>query len=491
MTARAVHWHEGMFLRPHHLQAGNRHLIQMAERSEKWDCHHNWGIRSIDLDPEALASYRLVIRSLKARMKDGTLVSIPEDGTLPPLDLKEAFSKATLLTVFLAVPLYHAGRRNISEASGDDARFRLDQQELVDENTGDNSQILEVRMLNLKLLTSDQSDQDHAGYEVLPIARITKSERADALPVLDASYIPPILSCDAWKPLQADIVESIFSRVHAKIESHTEQVVSNGVTFDSPGQGDRALLEELRILNLAYGSMLVPTFAAGVHPITMYGELCRLIGALCIVGTERRPPRHDETMETRREKGEEGLPRYDHDDLGRCFWTAKKYIDEYLNRIGLPEYESRAFIGAGLRMQVPLEPKWLEPAYQMFIGVRSELKNEDCVRILTNNSILDMKVGSSDRVEDIFTRGMAGLRFAHSAIPPRALPNRPGLVYFQIDRIMQKEEWDSVRKSLTLAVRLNEHRIAGNIQGQRTLQVKTTGRTVDMDFTLYVTPQGK
>lgn len=127
----------------------------------------------------------------------------------------------------------------------------------------------------------------------------------------------------------------------------------------------------------------------------------------------------------------------------------------------------------------------------MFIGVRSELKAEDCVRILTTNSILDMKVGSSDRVEDIYRNGQAGLRFAHNSIPPRALPNRPGLVYFQIDRNSQKDEWESVRKSLTLAVRLNENRIAGNIQGQQVLQVRSTGRTFDMEFTLFVAPQGK
>jgi hypothetical protein len=36
---------------------------------------------------------------------------------------------------------------------------------------------------------------------------------------------------------------------------------------------------------------------------------------------------------------------------------------------------------------------------------------------------------------------------------------------------------------------LNEHLIAGNIQGQRVLSIKTAGQTTTMQFTLYVVPQ--
>jgi hypothetical protein len=48
-----------------------------------------------------------------------------------------------------------------------------------------------------------------------------------------------------------------------------------------------------------------------------------------------------------------------------------------------------------------------------------------------------------------------------------------------------------VQKSLTLALRLNENLIAGNIQGQRVLTIKNRGQTIPMQFTLYLVPQGK
>ena len=150
-----------------------------------------------------------------------------------------------------------------------------------------------------------------------------------------------------------------------------------------------------------------------------------------------------------------------------------------------PEYKERPFVGAGLRMQVSLEPAWLEPVWQMFVGVQSPLTTEENIRLLTKAGQLDMKIGSSEKVDRIFQMGAMGLKFTHMPTPPRALPNVTGLVYFQVSR--DSEEWENVRKSLTLAIRLNELKIAGNIQGQRILTIqRADGQSTTMEFTLYV-----
>src|SRR5207237_9553996 len=152
---------------------------------------------------------------------------------------------------------------------------------------------------------------------------------------------------------------------------------------------------------------------AGVHPFWAYMELCRLGGKLGIFDeATRRPP---------------DLPRYDHDDLGGCFYKVKQYIDALLDQGNELSYEERFFVGAGLRMQVALEAKWLEPGWQMFVGVKSPLKAEECIRLLTRG-VLQMKLASSDRVDEVFAMGMDGLRFAHVPRPTRALPHE--LVYF-------------------------------------------------------------
>jgi type VI secretion system protein ImpJ len=472
MTARLIHWHEGMFMLPHHMQAAQRYWFHQGTLGEKWDLHYNWGLRAIDLDLDALANYRCVVRQLKARLRDGTLVGIPEDGTLPALDLKPAFERENAVTVYIGVPVLQLGRANIGQpGKADGARYLLDAQELEDENTGLNPRPIQVRLLNLKLLLSTE---DQAGYEVLPIARVQKSARAEATPELDESYIPPLLACDAWKPLSAGILQTIYDRIGKKLELLAQQVVSRGITFDSQAQGDPLIFNQLRVVNEAYCLLGIQCFAQGVHPLPSYLELCRLVGQLSIFGAERRPPE---------------LPKYDHDDLGTCFYRVKQYIDMLLSILVEPKYKERPFVGAGLRMQVSLEPSWLESIWQMYVGVQSPLSTEDVIRLLTRSGQLDMKIGSSERVDDIFRLGEAGLRFAHSPRPPRALPQVSGLVYFQVNRDSQQQEWQKVQRSLTMAIRLNENLIVGNIQGQRVLTIKHGGQTSTMQFTLFVVEQ--
>jgi type VI secretion system protein ImpJ len=62
------------------------------------------------------------------------------------------------------------------------------------------------------------------------------------------------------------------------------------------------------------------------------------------------------------------------------------------------------------------------------------------------------------------------------------------LTYFQVSRASPHNEWQHVQRTLTLALRLNEHLIAGNIQGQRILKIQTGGQSTTMQFTLYVVP---
>ncbi len=471
MTARAVHWHEGMFLRPHHLQAAQRHAEHMARRGEKWDVHYDWGLRAVDLDLDALANHRFAVHALRARLRDGTLVDVPEDAVLPALDLKPALEQTRAVTVFLAVPVVNLGKANAAAGTpADGARYLLDTQELEDENSGVNPQPIQVRLLNVRLLLSTQ---DHTGYEVLPVAQIEKSPRADAAPQLGNAYIPPVLACDAWRPLGVGILQTLYDRIGKKIEVLAGQVVARGLSFDSRAQGEPLLVEQLRELNEAYTLLGVLAFAQGVHPLGAYAELCRLVGRLSIFGPARRPPE---------------LPRYDHDDLGGCFYRVKQYLDELLDLLVEPAYKERAFVGAGLRMQVALEPVWVEPSWQMFIGVQTPLEAEECVRLLSRGQ-LDMKVGSSDRVDTVFRMGQAGLRFDHCPVVPRVLPEMTGQTYFQVSRDAQQMEWQNVQRSLTLALRLNENRVVGNIQGERSLTIRTGSQTVPMQFTLYVVPQ--
>lgn len=471
MSRHAVHWHEGMFLRPHHFQAAARHNAEVARLQVQWDNHYAWGLRSIDIDEDALRNSRFVVLRLRARLRDGTVVSIPEDGPLAPLDLKAALTDRTDATIALAMPDVQMGRPNVGTVE-EGARYKVySADKLPDENTGQSERPIQFRSLNFKLMTEDQ---DPAGYQVLRIARVEKSARAEAVPQLSESYIPPLLACDAWKNLVEKILTPTYDRIGQLVKQRAGQVRNRNITFDSPSPGDRQLLEVLRVLNAAYTRFGVTHFAEGVHPLWTYADLAQLVGDLAIFSPDREPPE---------------LPRYDHDDLGMCYWSVKRYIDELLSQgSGDLGYEEAPFIGSGLRIQGDIKPEWLAPAWQLFVGVRAPLKADDCIQLLTGK--LDMKIGAADRVDEIFRLGGRGLIFRFAARPPRALPTYQDLTYFQIDRSVQPEEWQRVQATLKMAIRLNERLFAGNIDGQRTITINTGTRSVPLTFTLYIVPPG-
>ncbi len=475
MASQAVHWHEGMFLRPHHFQASQRHLADLGRRNAKWDVHYNWGLHSIHLDEEALANHRLVIHALEARLRDGTPVVVPQDGTLEPLDVRAAFQETgkRSFLAYLAVPALYMGRRNASLERQRDCRYYQATLDCEDENTGGNPQAVPVRHLNLSLLAEHH---DQTGFEVLPLVRIEKSAQAEGTPQIDVAFMPPLLSCDAWKPLTDGLLRTVCDRIEKKIDWLVQQISSQGITFDRHAPGDTLILRQLQQLNEAQSLLKIGLFVPGVHPLWAFTELSRVVGQLAIFGATRRTP---------------DLPHYNHDDLGTCFALLKQQLDAQLDILVEPEYKERPFIGAALRMQVALEPSWFAESWQVFIGVQSLLEPEQCVTMLTKPGQLDMKVGSSDRVEALFRQGSSGLRFVHVAVPPQALPKIAGQVYFQVAWDPKDPEWQNVQKTLTLALRLNEKLLVGSIQNQRRLTVKAGIKNVTMQFTLYVLPVKK
>ena len=86
-----VHWHEGLFLLPHHLQRIQRSLSESAsaERRLKWA--YPYGLVEARLSNDDLENMRLRFDRLHAIMPSGQEVRFPQDAELPVVDIKQAF----------------------------------------------------------------------------------------------------------------------------------------------------------------------------------------------------------------------------------------------------------------------------------------------------------------------------------------------------------------------------------------------------------------
>jgi type VI secretion system protein ImpJ len=452
-----------MFLRPQHFQAADRHARQSLTTSEDWYHPFNWGIRSVEFDRDAIGNYALVLRGCEARFKDGTKLAVPNDCAADPVELRTALSSSGAVTAYLAVPAYQAGRANVEDRpSAEGPRYWIEHEPVSDENVGGEESPIQVRRTRCRLLLSNQ---DHTGYETIPLARIERSAQQEAPPQLDVDYVPPLLALDGWPPLWQN-VQSLYHQIGGKVDQLAAQVVDRSISFDSQVPGDAERLLKLSVLNSALSALEVIAFVRGLSPLTVYRELCRLVGQLAIFTDTRRPPT---------------LPQYDHEDLGGCFYTVIKYIQLGLDTIAPSAFEKRYFERNGERLQVSLEPGWMSKDRTLYLGVETELSDDECEQLLRS---MDIKLGSTARVEQIFKQALRGLKLVPIARPPRALPAGAGIVYYQIER--DQVFWRDVADTCSMAVRMNMTK--GAFQSDRILAVvppKST-KTTNLQFALFV-----
>lgn len=482
-----VHWYEGVFLRPQHFQAAERHRSELAQLSGQWDNPYNYGLHALDYSREALGNHQFEIHRLQARLRDGSLIDLDVGQEPDRLDLKaaleragrvradlqEAFEKQSVVTLYLGVPKVVMGRANVGQGGdGEAIRYLETTLSVQDETAGGNDQEIQFLRENVKLLVSGQ---DHSGYELLPIAKIKRASAGEAAPELDDEFIPPLLSIDAWPGLGRDIVRGIFDVIGRKIEVLSAQVVNRGIGLDShyPGDADRILM--LSHLNAAYNTLGVVAFAANVHPREAYTELCRVLGQLSIFGPDRRA---------------NPVPPYDHDDLYRIFTEVRIRIEALINSVRDFDYEQRYFVGVGMGMQVSLEPRWFNSDWQWYIGVnKGDLTQRESLDLLTQ---LDWKLGSSRQVELLFKHRAAGLQLNAVDRPARAIPVRPEWLFFEVPR-QDAPAWRDVQQTQTLAMRLKDSLILNldKLQGEQELVVSAAGRKVPLRFALFAVPLQK
>ena len=139
-----VHWHEGLFLLPHHLQRLQRSVYEEATTNRRLLRSYPAGVVEMQLSPDELANFRLRFERLLAILPSGLVVDFPDNADLPAFDLKPLFSTGgTTFDLHLAVPLWQPKRANafaVGEAADARAKllFKPVEVTLADENTGDN-----------------------------------------------------------------------------------------------------------------------------------------------------------------------------------------------------------------------------------------------------------------------------------------------------------------------------------------------------------------
>lgn len=468
MRNPAVNWAEGMFLRPQHFQAADRHWDELTSLNVNFFSPYLYGLQRVTISAEALANGSLEFGSLRARWKDGTIIA-QEDNHVERVELKERLDPAVIgnnpVTAYLALPILQQGQANVAKSAGGVERYVEFSRPSDDESIGGNQQEIGLRKLNYRILFSHE---ELSGFETIPIARLIKSEADDGQFLIDSSYFPPSISIQSWPEL-AGVVRAIYDVIGSRIQSLSDIVREKNISLSSQSQGDLEKILLLNTLNEASGELSCLAFAAGVHPLVAYSALCKIVGKCSIFGPGL-------TIDK--------VPKYDHEDLATIFKWALERIRKLIFSVKEDEYEQRYFVGSGRGMVVQLEPEWFGLEWDWYFGVDPvNIGRDECFQLLKNS--IDWKLGSSDKVEQYMTLQKPGVKLRPVPQVPRALPSRGNWVFFQIKR--EEDAWRHVQVTQTMGMRVKSEQIANldTLEGARRLRIALEGKTYGLEFAVF------
>jgi type VI secretion system protein ImpJ len=397
-----------MFMRPQHMQQMVRYTEYLVDSRVRATGTHRWGVRSLNLDEDKLATGLIAIRALKAVMPDGTVVNVPDDDDPPPPLQVPPETVAT--RVFLALPLKLSGSSEFTrdEVAEDYARYRVTTVEASD-NTVSGSQRfpIEVGKLRLRLMLEHE---DRNLVTSIPIARVDEV-RPDRSIVMDDTFIAPCTDVQASSRLAGFTNELV-----GLLSNRAEHIVSRLGGAGQSGVADVSDFLLLQLVNRLEHRYRFLSSLSGVHPADLYGELTTTAGELATF-----------TSEARRQSQ---FPPYRHDDLHNCFTPVIRALRQALsaaleeNAIPLPLQEGKM----GVRIS-PITDRSLITNARFIVAVSANMSPDELRRRFTSQ----VKIGPVEKIRQLVSLQLPGITPVSLSVAPRQLPYHAGFLYFQLD----------------------------------------------------------
>jgi type VI secretion system protein ImpJ len=424
-----VLWTKGVLLTPQHLQAQDRHHEDALAFQVGAISFCPWGFSQLDIDTDALASGTLVVNAVAGRFSDGLLFDAPVSGpTPPPKPCATAFGPdQSTLVVYLAVPEYRVGARNVARASDAQlTRWHADEQLTRDETTGLTERPIQVAPPTLRLVLEGESLE---GYTAMPLARVRRGAGGDL--TLDRSFIPPLLDIAASDGLEA-MARRLVERLSARSASLAGSRRQRNQDLADFSVADVGAFWLLYTVNTHLPTIRHLAEVRRGHPSALWEAMVALVGALSSFAT---------SADART------LPSYDHLRLTDGFQELERRLYELLDgavvdaAVSIPLKAVRPTLHATAVDQ----GTWLE-APQWFLAVSAPVRQQE----LIPKVLQGCKLGSADVVDTLIRQALPGLEMAHVTAPPPAVPVKLDFQYFAIRK--SGAAWDAIARARNLAV---------------------------------------
>ena len=427
-----VVWSEGMLLQPQHLQQHDRYWQSQLEARVGALRAYSWGFAELRIDEQQLALGKVALQACSAVLPDGTPLTLPAEDDLPlPIDIP---ADARNVMVMLALPLRRHGVPEVGNGGGPDnfARHRADEYEAWDSNGLDNSALMQVGKLRLKLALEGEVAN---AYATLGVARIIE-RRADERVVLDPDYCAPCLDFRA-APRLAGFADELVGMLHQRGDALASRLSQPGAA----GAAEIADFLLLQLLNRVEPLFIHLGAATGVHPETLYRAMLELSGELATF--------------TEAGKRCATYPPYRHSHLAETFTPLiadlRKSLSVVMDNAAVSiALDERQF---GIRVAVVPDKELLRSA-TFVLAVNAQMPPE----ALRGAFPMQVKIGSIEKIRDLVNLQLPGIGLRALPVAPRQLPFYAGFTYFELDS--KSEYFQHLHQSAGVAMH-----VAGDFPG--------------------------
>jgi type VI secretion system protein ImpJ len=429
MTQKPI-WTEGLFITQHHLQQQDAYHEACLQERFRSVLPYSWGVSELEVDERALAAGEVCIRTLRAFMSDGTPIlsgDADQNTVVPPRAVGQEFGpQMESLSVSLGVPHAKVGRpMTLMDGSSVQAvRFRREDRIVTDLNTATEEHSVPTGVPAVRLLFGKEPTD---GLAVLPLLEIVRAGNGTYL--MRDTFVPPVVRVGASAFLVAG-----FRRVLTAMTTR-QRTLSQGRRMRSESavefqSSDVAKFWLLNVLSESIPVMSHISDSATIHPEQAYLELGRLIGKLTTFsGT-----------------AELDLPAFNYLCLGdvfepmfaRAVSLVNAVIAERYTQIPLERREDGMHLGKVDDVRVLRQ--------ELFLGVGGNVPEAD----IRSRIPRLVKIASWGQVGTILNSAVNGARLELEFRPPGALPVRPGITFFRMQKT--PEFWPDVLATATIAI---------------------------------------
>jgi type VI secretion system protein ImpJ len=424
-----VLWTKGVLLTPQHLQMQDRFLEDQFGFRLAALTFRPWGFSRLEIDREALDGGVLSVPAAAGMFADGLPFDIPtwEPGPAPkPLEDHWGPDQESL-ELYLAIPEYRVGGHNVSMTSQDrGTRYRAEAVLRRDENNGLNEKPIQVARSNFRILAAGESAD---GSSTLPLARVVRNPSGAY--ELDPGFVPPLLTIAA-----GDRILTIARRL-VELLSAKSSALGGARRQRNQSLADFGITDVADFWLLYTVNTHLPVFrhlyeTRRVHPAELYSEMLALAGALSTFSPD---------VDAR------ALPAYDHGALADCFSELDERLRTLLDTVVAARHVSLPLKSTGPSVYaVAIDQDRYFQAPEIFLAIKANVAADE----LERKAPQVLKVSSANRIEQLISQALPGLRLTPMGDAPGSLPMKLDYQYFTVERT--GADWEAVKLAGNLAV---------------------------------------